>query len=478
VTLPPALTLRRPVTRTSTLAVVALGLVLAVAGPAVAAAFDAVPLLLLAIVGLVGVAAAVRDPNLLFYLYCAAIPFNFALPPGPAGTVARIAGLVFVGGYLLRQPGALRFNAMPLTGWLFLGWALTTLLWSVQAEFGFSSWLSVAQLFGATLLVASIIAARPGTLRPALWAYSGSATLTALVGGVSFLGADTLTAGGRAAAFSGQDPALFSSIVVPAAIHFLGEVESTSNRRAVRVLAALGLIVCAGAIVLSGTRSAWIGVAVGVALWIAIRRNRTQLIALAAFAITLVFLILTVPAFANFVEDRTEYGATGSGRTDIWLVGLGILSRSPVVGVGFGNFGEAFTPYAISQAVGASASAGALFAGRDAHNTYLAMTVETGILGGLILAAFFLTPLLRRDRDTLDTVLRIALVSLFVQGMFLDLIYQKQLWLFLAFAFGLMAARRTEPLPRAAPRRGDGSEVSQAAPGSGLTPAPAAAGWR
>jgi hypothetical protein len=36
----------------------------------------------------------------------------------------------------------------------------------------------------------------------------------------------------------------------------------------------------------------------------------------------------------------------------------------------------------------------------------------------------------------------VALISLLVQSMFLDIIEQKQLWLFLALAFGLAAAHR------------------------------------
>ena len=71
----------------------------------------------------------------------------------------------------------------------------------------------------------------------------------------------------------------------------------------------------------------------------------------------------------------------------------------------------------------------------------LATTVETGLIGGLLLVAFLAAALVRSTGDR-GQVIRIALVSLYVQAMFLDILGQKQLWLFLAFSFGLIAAQR------------------------------------
>jgi hypothetical protein len=39
-------------------------------------------------------------------------------------------------------------------------------------------------------------------------------------------------------------------------------------------------------------------------------------------------------------------------------------------------------------------------------------------------------------------MVRVALVSLFVQALFLDILMQKQLWLLLGIAFGLAASER------------------------------------
>lgn len=117
-------------------ALVIAALVATVASSAIAASMDALGLLLVVLLAVGALAVAIMRPILLFYAYCAAIPFNFALPPGPAGTVARIAGLAFFVGYLIREPDSLRPNLVPLVGWLFVGWTLASCLWAIDSGDG------------------------------------------------------------------------------------------------------------------------------------------------------------------------------------------------------------------------------------------------------------------------------------------------------------------------------------------------------
>jgi O-antigen ligase len=379
-------------------------------------------------------------------MYCFAIPFNFVLPPGPAGTVARIAGLVFFVGYLVRRPDALRLNAASVAGWLLVIWALISTLWAVNTGTGFEMWQSLAQLFGITLLVASVVAAEPAVVRPALWTYAASATVTALISVYWYLQGVTSDAA-RAAAFADQDPALFASLLLPAAIFLTDEVQSPVARTSLRAVAALALGACSVALVLSGTRSAWVGILVAMGVWVIVRREPRQMLALAAMACAIAILVAAVPGIGDFLFGRVQTGlATGAGRTDIWAVGIGMLAASPLTGVGFGNFPVAFTPYAIAQVSAASGASGALFAGRGPHNVLLGIAVETGVLGGLLLVVFFASALLPPTRDRTITMVRVALISMFVQALFLDILLQKQLWLLLGIAFGLAASRRLERL--------------------------------
>jgi len=427
-------------------ALVATCLVTTAVVSAVVASLDALLILLVLLLAVASLVVAIRWPITLFYAYCAAIPFNFALPPGPAGTVARIAGLVFFVGYLIREPASLRPKTVPVAGWLLVAWTLTSTLWAIDPGTGFDVWLTLAQLFAITVLVASLVATNPEILRKALWSYAISATVTAVIGSLSYLQATAVDAA-RVAAFADQDPALYASLVLPAAIFLMDEVQSRSTRALLRVLAACALIACVAALAFSGTRSAWVGILVATVVWVIVRREPRQVLAVAALSCGVVILLARVPGIGDFLLGRAQMSlATGAGRTDIWVVGLGMLAAAPLLGVGFGNFSLAFTPYAIAQA-SASGAGGALFAGRAPHNVLLGISVETGVLGGLLLLAFFVSALLPSTGDRASTIVRVALISLFVQSMFLDVLLQKQLWLFLAMAFGLASSQRLARVP-------------------------------
>jgi exopolysaccharide production protein ExoQ len=457
-------------TRGMTAGVIVACVVASLVTSAIATSMDVLGLLLVALLAGAALAAAIVRPELLFYAYCVAIPFNFALPPGPAGTVARIAGMVFFLGYLVRRPGALRPGVIPLFGWLFIGWTLASGLWAIDSDAAFSTWLSVAQLFAITLLIASLVAADTRILGNALWAYALSATVTAAIGCIEYLQSPAAFLG-RAAAFPDQDPALFASLILPAAIVLMGEIQVGSTKPALRLLASIALAVCIVALAISGTRSAWLGLIVATVAWLVLQREARQLLAVAAVAITVTVLVVTVPDAQAFLLGRasTSLATGGSGRTDIWNVGLSILASGPLIGVGFGNFSTAFTPYAISQAT-ASLAGGALYAGRAPHNVLLGTAVETGLAA----------------KGVRGNVIRVALISLYVQAMFLDILQQKQLWLFLALAFGLGAAQRLREKPaiqtivlRSRRRRSSPpavSDVPESGSGDGGSPEPAGTG--
>ncbi len=414
-----------------------------VAVSAVATAVDGLSTLILLALAAMAVAVAIRWPIVLFYVYCAAIPFNFALPPGPAGTIARIAGLAFFIGYLVRRPDSLRPGILPIVGWAFVAWTLASCLWAGDAETGFEVWLSLVQLFAITILVASIVADDPGTVRPALWAYSLAAAVTAAIGSISYLQSRTIYLD-RAVAFSGQDPALFASLILPAVIFLMWELQSRGNRVPVRMAALGSLFVCVVGLALSGTRSGWIGIVAAAIAWVALGRERRQALSLAAGASAIVLLAMVVPGMSDFLLGRVESSLAtgGAGRTDIWSVGLYMFASAPLTGVGLGNFPISYTPYVIDQASAGFTPLYVLSAGRAAHNVLLGTFVETGVVGGMLLIAFCGTALLEPSDARVANVIRAILVGFIVQSLFLDILGQKQVWLFLAIAFGLGAARR------------------------------------
>ncbi len=78
-------------------------------------------------------------------------------------------------------------------------------------------------------------------------------------------------------------------------------------------------------------------------------------------------------------EDPTH------GRTFFWVGTLDIFRNNPMLGAGLGAFGRAYTQYDTSSGVARL---------EQAHNDYLQLLADTGIVGG-VLGAFFLVVLFR-----------------------------------------------------------------------------------
>ena len=171
---------------------------------------------------------------------------------------------------------------------------------------------------------------------------------------------------------------------LPAHVYAMRESRFPGSR--LLFIGTLGLSLAA--IVLSGSRGGMLALAAvcGAGLLVANRRG-------------LILLAVVAAAGAMFVAAperilsrwTSESLTTGTGRTLIWGNGLRILLQRPVTGVGIGNFywatGETYTE-----------SARETTRYRGAHNTWLQVGAETGLLGLACFAGLFFTSLLDMRR--------------------------------------------------------------------------------
>jgi O-antigen ligase len=135
------------------------------------------------------------------------------------------------------------------------------------------------------------------------------------------------------------------------------------------------------------------------------------------------------------IKRLTKTEGRGSGRLDIWTSGLLVCKSHCAKGTGVGNFAPAYEDvFAISEAE--RINVGISQAGRQAHNLYLAIAVETGLLG-LTLFGFALSGEWRAStRQRLNTIapsLRAMIASLLVANFFLSAIWFKYFWLTFVF---------------------------------------------
>jgi O-antigen ligase len=408
----------------------------AVAIVAGATYLDRVLYVLAGAVGLGLVLVGLRWPMIPLLLYVAAIPFDDVVRLGDFGSLGRTAAIVFAVAYVLPRIRRLRLGAMPLAGWVYLGWATLSIGWALDADTSIREIGTLIQLFIIGLLVADFVIDQPGRVRLIMWIYTVSAAASGVIGILGYLSGQ-LIEGQRAAALMGQNPAQFGALLLPAFLFGLHEFLAGRLK-----LVSIGVAMVTGvAIVLSGTRGVWLGGLVAVAIFVIPRLPRVQKVLACALLAAMMILVFQIPGVGDFVSERTGNAIStgGAGRTSIWQVGLGIIESSPIVGSGHANFPIAYTPEMIRSTLPYDVSD----TGRAPHNVVIGVLGELGVVG-LVLVALFLGPLLlRAGWGPYGAILQAILVSLMVTALFLDVLdNRKQVWLIIGLAAGLTYLRQ------------------------------------
>jgi O-antigen ligase len=89
-------------------------------------------------------------------------------------------------------------------------------------------------------------------------------------------------------------------------------------------------------------------------------------------------------SLSRFMDSVNASDPT-TGRTHVWHVTLQVIKRHPVIGSGLGAYGVAYTPFDPRNGVNRA---------EQAHNDYLQVLADTGIIGG-VLGLFFIISLFR-----------------------------------------------------------------------------------
>ncbi len=176
------------------------------------------------------------------------------------------------------------------------------------------------------------------------------------------------------------------------------------------------------AIFLTGSRGALIGLIVTLLL-ACIMSNMKKLFSMVLIIFTIFFLwqagAVMKERLSTIAHFENEHSATT--RLEAWQAALNMIWDNPVCGVGIASFGPAFPYYSSAEP-------------RVAHNSFLEVAAETGVLGGILWLFIFLVffasykrnlKLLRQNRDRffsmLNEALFISFSGFFVCSMFLSL---------------------------------------------------------
>ena len=368
------------------------------------------------------------------------VPWEDALLLPGIGTGSRLAGIVAVPLALIGIVASGVRRTQPMVIWmlLFCCWAAFSIFWAADPDDTVLRLVTYAQLLVMVWVLLQVLN-RPDAVRHALLAYVLGSYVSAIATIQAYAAGTTVTYQRYAGlGFDPNDLGLTLALGVAMAWYLL-----VTGRGWLRLVPLgflpLGLL----AILLTASRSAALAAGVACILpFLLVDRPRTlALYVLPAAAVALGVVAQYVPE-TSLERIGTVWDELASGdlnyRTSIWGTGLELLAENPILGVGSGNFDDA-----AAAATGQS---------RPAHNVFIAVLVEQGLVGfalfcGVLASVLYgVWQLPRRERRFWCMLYAVLLVAF----MTLNWEWRKQTWMVLALgAAHAGMAVRVRPQPHA-----------------------------
>jgi O-antigen ligase len=371
---------------------------------------------------------ALRWPIMALGAYAFVLPFDSVAIVADTGgsTVTRFVGIVAAGVLLAAGVMERRLVRPPLAAlWvvlLFL-WIIVTFGWALQLELA-RAWLSTAVSLVAMYLVAvSFRASKKELIIVGVFTMLGGA-LAATAGVILGFEANVV-AKGRGTLAVGEILAnpngVAQNLLLPLAMAWAVFLASRCLRE--RTFAVLCVSAITVAILLTMARGSLAAVAIMMCVFLYRLRVRWQVLAIVGI------LIALLPFMPELLFERvgrlfTGEDTTGSGRTDIWQVGIQALQEFGWFGAGLSNFPAVYNMYAYTDS------------SRGAHNTFLQMWVELGAIGILLLVAVFWSHL-RINRPTKSSLsemsfpiaIEAACLGFMILALVGDVLWRKATWM-------------------------------------------------
>ncbi|HXE12077.1 MAG TPA: O-antigen ligase family protein [Bryobacteraceae bacterium] len=370
----------------------------------------------------------------------ASVPLENCTVLPAIGSISRLIGLVATGMVVLDAAlklGFRRWHAAYLPLLLFVVWSAWSYIWSVYPPytrerittnlqllvFVWVIWQAVRNLRDLRVVLQGFVI---GACCAAVWTMVNARDLHAY-SGIRFSGA-------------GSDPnELGLTLVIGMVMAFY--ISTTSPTSFKRVLWLIPFPLCIVAVILTVSRSAAIETALAllcISFWHVMTSSKLRFAPIVGGVVLLAIGAAFVPK-ANFrrlstIESEISTGHIGA-RGQLWKAGIQMFEQRPILGTGAATFAFAAEP----------------IIGRDlaAHNTYVSVLTETGMIGFLLFATALVTfGLLSLTLRCNERFLWLIVMLVWGLGVFsLTFEYKKTTWC----VFGLLVA--TSSVSEMAPAR-------------------------
>jgi len=316
----------------------------------------------------------------LLCIFVFTLPLEKAVEIPGVGTISRMMGLAaFVAGAMvvawrrrLRTPNAVLVLAAAFVAWSGLTWR-----WSMAPSATAARFLTLLQLLGMLWLIWELArsVAAPAWL---MAAYLGGAAVSSVWTMVrAVYRQQTFYRRYATAGFDPNDLGLTLALAIPMALYLAGRTRGIVAWLC-RLAAALAIV----AILLTASRTALVVAGLSFLFTLLTWREAgwmQRISSLALFAMVVLGPVHLAPhASRERLATLPSELASGAfhGRTRIWKTGLKLLKRHGLKGVGAAAYPEAVRPW-----LGRPPIPGHEY---TAHNTFLSVLVETGVIGAFL----------------------------------------------------------------------------------------------
>jgi len=323
-----------------------------------------------------------RLAYLLMWGFVCTVPWAETVPKFGERVVTSWLGILAAALVCLRLlvGGKARRLAMPHWWMLALvGWSMLSLYWTLDWKSTVERVETYVKLLLAVWLIweVSVDESRVlGLLRAWVLGMGLSAGITLYNFALGRTAADVLAAQGlhrwpearfTLAGINENELSLMLGLSVPMSLYLIAR-----TRGPIMLLYWIHLALCLTAIVLTGSRGGLIaaGCSLLMLLFVAPRLRRWQVGTAVGTGIAVAIIgIYLVPGatWTRLFELGTELSGTMTHRAEIWAAGIAIVRDHPLLGVGLGAF-----PAAVYEKLGR---------GYVAHNTFLSIAAELGVVG-------------------------------------------------------------------------------------------------
>jgi len=194
--------------------------------------------------------------------------------------------------------------------------------------------------------------------------------------GQSLLGGSPMMKGRVAGSLPHPNDLALIPILLPIALGLFAR----EHNPFVRLLVSSSFPLAVLSIILSQSRNAWLGLALGLGVLLALGRNHRLVVALIGLsgAFFLIAYVLNIGSVPHRVQ--VLLGAPGEHRASLWLVAWEMFKESPLLGKGLHTFGEFYHPY-LSRVALPEGVVPELGPVPWAHNLFLEIAAERGVFG-------------------------------------------------------------------------------------------------